>query len=117
MIQQPHFRNHAEQQAALGCAAFLDPVKYPRRHALEEQRKRMKRGVSVHEQYAKRREELLPRLIEAAKTMTITQAEKSLGISRGLLKRMADDNGIAFVGRYESSQKQLGQLARQYLAE
>ena len=52
MLTTPHFQNHAQQQAMLGCAATLDPIKHPRRFAQQKARERIAKEM----QWAERAE-------------------------------------------------------------
>ncbi|WP_296276631.1 hypothetical protein [Pseudomonas sp. UBA7530] len=96
MTPTPHFRSHAEQQAVLGCAAQLDPLKHPRRFARQQARekfippKRIQQPASV---------ERTPALLEKASALThlnITEAARQLGVSRSVLERLRSDYGLTF---------------------
>lgn len=101
MITQPHFANHADQQAMLGCAANLDPDRHPRRWALEVARHRTpgKGRAALGPALTKlqaRRAELAPKVRELAETMTQTQVQRELKISRPLLRVIAEEYDIKF---------------------
>lgn len=100
MIQQPHFRSHAEQQAALGCAAKLDPAKYPRRAAL-----------------ARARDEIAAGIRAKAAHMTLTEISKATGIDRKRLNLIAEENGFTYLSRHQAEQLRMAQVARSFLGE
>jgi hypothetical protein len=101
MITQPHFASHADQQAMLGCAANLDQDIHPRRWALEQARKRTpgkgraELGPALTKLQA-RRAELAPRVRELALTMTQTEVQHELNISRTMLRTLAEEHDIKF---------------------
>lgn len=114
MIQQPHFRSHAEQVAALGSATELDPAKFPRRYALQQARKKMQRGPSVHEKYAAERERLGPAVVEAAKTMSLREAERTLGIPRNRITRIAEEFGAEFEHHYARRAREKAEARKEW---
>ncbi|MDG9927454.1 MULTISPECIES: hypothetical protein [unclassified Pseudomonas] len=111
MIQSPRFHSHAEQQAALGCAAALDPVKFPRRYAHAQAKARAKNrnghGNAAADRFRAEREQALPRLREIAPTMGITEAARELKMDRKRLARLAEDNGIQFYGGIQRTIKDI----------
>lgn len=109
MIQSPRFHSHAEQQAALGCAAALDPVKFPRRYAQAQAKAKNRNGHSnaAADRFRAEREQALPRLREIAPTMGITEAARELGMERKRLARLAEDNGIQFGGGIQRTIKDI----------
>lgn len=115
MIQQPRFTSHAEQQAMLGSAAALDPVKFPRRAALAKAReKHLPRPVMATQQA--QRDRITPIVAELAKTMSISQVEKETGHSRTLLQRIAAENGFAFA-QMRPGRPSLKEVVDTYLQE
>lgn len=96
MTPTPHFRSHAEQQAALGCAAQLDPLKHPRRFARQQAREKFRPTKRCPQPAS---DERTPALLERAKAVThlgIVEAARELGVSRGVLNRLRDDYGLDF---------------------
>jgi len=96
MLQNPHFSSHAEQQAALGCAAKLDPVKHPHRHAIQQAREKFRPTKRCHQPAS---EERTPELLEKAKALAhlgLMEAARELGVSRSVLDRLRADYGIEF---------------------
>ena len=66
MLQNPHYSSHAEQQAALGCAANLDPIKHPRRYKLQQAREKFRPTKRCHQPAS---EERTPALLERAEAL------------------------------------------------
>lgn len=96
MTPTPHFRSHAEQQAALGCAAQLDPEKHPRRHAVQRAREAFKPAKRTHQPDSERR---TPELLEQARKFShlhVSAAARAMGVSRSVLTRLRDDYGLTF---------------------
>ena len=96
MLQNPHYRSHAEQQAALGCAAKLDPIKHPRRYAKQQAREKFRPTKRCPQPAS---DERTPELLEKARAVThlgIVEAARALGVSRGVLNRLRDDYGLDF---------------------
>ena len=116
MIQQPRFQSHAEQQAALGCAANFDPEKYPRRAALARARDRQMVTLRGHgDKFRNVREQLAVGIKAKAATMTITEVAQATGIDRKRLRLIADENGFTFMSRREAEQRRVGEVARAFL--
>lgn len=118
MITQPHFTSHADQQAMLGCAANLDPDRHPRRWALEMARMRTpgKGRAALGPALTKlqaRRAELAPKVRELAETMTQTQVQRELKISRPLLRVIAEEYGITFY----RPQKEVGPVELEWIRQ
>lgn len=116
MIQSPHFRSHAEQQAVLGCAAALDPVKFPRRYAqfiAQGKNRPVTRGHG--DKFRRERAELAEGIRELAATMTIDEAAETTGIDRKHLRLIADENGIVFPSKAALDRMRLAEIARSYL--
>lgn len=96
MLQNPHFSSHAEQQAALGSAAKLDPVKHPRRHAIQQAREKFKPPKRCHQPASEAR---TPDLLERARALThlsMTEAARELGVSNSVIDRLRNDYGLVF---------------------
>ena len=96
MLQNPHYSSHAEQQAALGCAANLDPIKHPRRYKLQQAREKFRPTKRCPQPASEQR---TPELLERARAVThlgIVEAARALGVSRGVLNRLRDDYGLDF---------------------
>lgn len=111
MLQNPHYSSHAEQQAALGSAAKLDPEKHPRRFAQHQAREKFKPPKRCHQPGSEAR---TPELLEAARALShlrISEAARELGISRSVLTRLRDDYGIEFAPSRENASSRLRRLA------
>ncbi|MGA4442573.1 hypothetical protein ACPA2N_25755 [Ectopseudomonas hydrolytica] len=96
MLQNPHYHSHAEQQAALGCAAVLDPIKHPRRYAKQQAREKFKPLKRNNQPGSPKTP---PDILAKAKALThlhITEAARQLGVSRSVLERLRCDYGLAF---------------------
>lgn len=118
MIQQPHFRSHAEQQAALGCAAKLDPAKYPRRAALARARERQMATIRGHgDKFRRARDEIAAGIRAKAAHMTLTEISKATGIDRKRLNLIAEENGFTYLSRHQAEQKRMAKVARSFLGE
>lgn len=111
MLQNPHYSSHAEQQAALGSAAKLDPEKHPRRFAQHQAREKFQPPKRCHQPASEAR---TPELLEAARALShlrISEAARELGISRSVLTRLRDDYGIEFAPSRENASGRLRRLA------
>lgn len=111
MLQNPHYSSHAEQQAALGCAAALDPVKHPRRYAIQQAREKFIPPKRCHQPASESR---TPELLEKARAFThlrVNEAARELGISRSVLTRLRDDYGLEFAPSRENASGRLKRLA------
>ena len=111
MLQNPHYSSHAEQQAALGNAAKLDPEKHPRRYKLHQAREKFLPPKRCHQPASEAR---TPELLEAARALShlrISEAARELGISRSVLTRLRDDYGIEFAPSRENASGRLRRLA------
>lgn len=111
MLQTPHYRSHAEQQAALGCAAELDPIKHPRRYALQQAREKF---VPPKRRPQPASQEHTQELLEKARTVThlrINDAARTLGVCRSVLTRLRDDYGLEFAPARENASGRLKRLA------
>lgn len=106
MITQPHFASHADQQAALGCAADLDPGKHPRRYALYLARNKKEfvdvKGqaetkAEIHERQRKTRENLADQARELSH-LTAREAAVELGITKHVLGKLRQEFGLSFAG-------------------
>lgn len=117
MIKQPLFKSHAEQQAALGSAAILDPAKFPRRAALERARSRQPRaskpGTLLSRQRAER-ENMAPTVRKMAKTMTGTEVGIALKKSRPWCERIAEDNGFKYKKRDMKKRRTLADVVDEF---
>ena len=103
-------QTHAQQQAALGCAAVLDPKKHPRRAAISKARAAFEvpkaltpaRKAALAERKKANKVRLKAKRAELAERakpyqfLTITTAAKCLGVSRQYLKAAADEAGLRF---------------------
>lgn len=119
MIQSPQFSSHAQQQAVLGCAAVLDPEKFPRRAALQRARAKAHPAPTGNNLLAMQRAErhrLAPIVAEMAKTMTISAIGDSLKKSRRLLERIAEEGGFTFV-KGKPGTKSLRKVVDEFLQE
>jgi len=118
MISNPHYRNHDEQQAMLGCAANLDPDKHPRRYALHKARTRMHgQDIAIVEEtdgprtildsrreHAARQDADRRALAERARTcshMTMKQAAVALGINYEKMKKLRAEFDLMFKPGYK----------------
>lgn len=111
MLQNPHYSSHAEQQAALGSAAKLDPEKHPRRYKLQQAREKFLPPKRCHQPASEAR---TPELLDAARALShlrISEAARELGISRSVLTRLRDDYGIEFAPSRENASGRLRRLA------
>ncbi|WJN60902.1 hypothetical protein [Pseudomonas sp. SO81] len=118
MIQQPHFRSHADQLAALGSAAQLDPAKYPRRAALARAREKQMATRRGHgDKFRQARDELASGIKMQATTMTLAEISRATGIDRKRLNLIAEENGFTFLSRPQIEQARMAKIARAFLEE
>lgn len=109
MLSAPHYANHAEQQAAPGCAAALDPIKHPRRHALQKARERVakeSKAITKHETPDEYRAALsykarAKRMELAARAawysdLTMAEAAAALDISYAKLQKLKAEFDLRF---------------------
>ncbi len=96
MLQNPHYSSHAEQQAALGSAAKLDPEKHPRRYKLHQAREKFRPTKRCHQPSSEERTPALLERAEALAHLGLTEAARELGVSRSVLDRLRADYGIEF---------------------
>lgn len=96
MLQNPHYHSHAEQQAALGCAANLDPAKHPRRYAIQQAREKFKPPKHCHQAAIEAR---TPELLEKARALAhlgIAEVARRLDVSLSVIERLRNDYGLVF---------------------
>lgn len=106
MITQPHFTSHADQQAALGCAADLDPDKHPRRYALYLARNKkefvdIKGPAETKAEIIARQRKTRENLADQARElshMTAREAAVELGITKHVLGKLRQEFGLSFAG-------------------
>lgn len=96
MLQNPRYHSHAEQQAALGCAATIDPIKHPRRFALQQAREKFTPPKRCHQPESEMRTQELLERARALTHLRVNQAARELGINRSVLTRLRDDYGLEF---------------------
>ncbi len=95
MMPSPRFNSHAEQQAALGCAANLDPDKHPRRYAMQKAREKFTPFKRINQPSSDERSALVERA-RALSHLNINAAARALDISRSALNRLRYDYGLEF---------------------
>ena len=96
MLQNPHYHSHAEQQAALGCAANLDPIKHPRRYAKQQAREKFRPTKRCPQPAS---DERTPELLEKAKALAhlgIAEVARQLDVSLSVIERLRNDYGLVF---------------------
>lgn len=99
MISMAGFSSHEQQRKALGCAAELDPRKYPRRYQLAMARGAVIcDGIEQAEQESRvlSPEQLVEEMRLLARDHCQVEAAKVLGIQRTRLRIIAKREGIEF---------------------
>lgn len=117
MMSMAGFSSHEQQRQTLGCAAELDPDKYPRRYAAAQARTKKQRTTNSptqQERYRAEREQLLPQLRALAPHYYITEVARRMGVCRKRLGRLAEEHGIQFAGRHGFTKQALSELVAQH---
>lgn len=105
MLQNPHYSSHAEQQAALGCAANLDPAKHPRRYKLQQAREKFRPLKRVDRDSERARDEALLEQARKLQHLPINTAAGKMGTTRTVLLRLIDDYGLQFAPCRNASER------------
>ncbi|MGQ7957644.1 hypothetical protein ACUTAF_08000 [Pseudomonas sp. SP16.1] len=96
MTPSPRYRSHAEQRAALGCAAKLDPDKHPRRFAKQQAREKFTPPKRCNQPSDHERTQALVEQARGLAHLHINAAARALGIGRSVLTRLRNDYGLEF---------------------
>lgn len=91
------FSSHAQQVAALGSAAVIDPVKFPRRFDHDRARARFDRGLTgVRKMDAYLRRKALAERAVFHTDLSMREAARLLGCTFDTLKTTAGEFGLKF---------------------
>lgn len=105
MLQNPHYSSHSEQQAALGCAANLDPEKHPRRYKLQQAREKFRPLKRLDRASEQARDAELLKQARALTHLPLTTAAGKMGVHRNVLTRLRDDYGLQFAPCRNASER------------